>query len=79
MSQRRFIYCLVGEVGGSETLNALTFLQIDTQFGIDKRGKFNNQFARGVHKKSGHGKPLGSFTAWKNRRANQIYNLVEHQ
>jgi hypothetical protein len=42
MSQRRFIYCLVGEVEGSENLNALTFLQIDTQFGRDKRGKFNN-------------------------------------
>jgi hypothetical protein len=59
---------------GSENLNALTFLQFDTQIGIDKRGKFNNQFARGVNKLSSYWKPLGSFTAWKNRRANQIYN-----
>lgn len=35
---------------GNGNFNALTFLQNDTQFGIDKRGKFNNQFARGVYK-----------------------------
>jgi hypothetical protein len=39
---------------GSENLNALTFLQFDTQIGIDKRGKFNNQFARGVNKLSSY-------------------------